>query len=269
MASIFGILAAVVLTLSAWIGYRNHVEYKNLIDDRQKQEGVVVNKQNELSDVTGKYNDEVTLKSKWVSDNEEKSKELVDTETKLKGLEKDLESKDELLKANVAKLEAQRKSLEGLPDPDVLIPQITATQNEIAKLKVDIDELKANVANLEDNKSKTASVIVAKKKVNDERVAGKSLSTLNTTISSVYRGWGFVTLNGGDQQGVTPDSTLDVIRNGEVIGKLKVTAVEANKAAADILLNDDDSFVSLRSGDRVVAELDKSKLVQPEVTAAQ
>ena len=40
-------------------------------------------------------------------------------------------------------------------------------------------------------------------------------------------------LAGGDNEGVVPGSILDVVRAGEVIAKLRVTAVEAGRSAAD------------------------------------
>ena len=87
---------------------------------------------------------------------------------------------------------------------------------------------------------------------------GKSYPTLNTRISSIYRNWGFVILAAGDQQGVITGSTLDVVRGGEVVGKLKVTAVEAGRAAADIVLDSVAEGSSLRVGDKVTAEKEKA-----------
>ncbi len=43
-------------------------------------------------------------------------------------------------------------------------------------------------------------------------------------------------LAGGDNEGVVPGSILDVVRAGEVIAKLRVTAVEAGRSAADIVM---------------------------------
>ena len=77
---------------------------------------------------------------------------------------------------------------------------------------------------------------------------------MKTSITAIYKSLGFVTLGGGDKQGVVNGSTLDVIRNGEVVGKLKVTAVEAGRSAASIVLDSVTADTSLRTGDTVVAE---------------
>lgn len=267
MATLFGILAAVVLTLSAWMGYRNYLEYEAQIEARQGEEKKILENQTDLVEEKNKLKIQVAEKEEKVEERQEKIEELEQIQSKVATLEEELESKGDLIDANEVKLATQRKSLEGLPDPDVLIPQITKTKKDIESLTTEIDVLKAKVANLEEEKQRTAAMIVDRKEVNERRVGGKSLSSLNTTIRSVYRNWGFVTLNGGDNQGVTPNSTLDVIRNGEVVAKLKVTAVEPNKAAADIVIDDDMGLVTLRAGDTVVAELDEDKMVAPEGAA--
>ena len=61
--------------------------------------------------------------------------------------------------------------------------------------------------------------------------------SLKTSISAIYSGWGFVILAGGDNEGVVPGSMLNVMRAGEVIAKLRVTAVEAGRSAADIVID--------------------------------
>ena len=61
-------------------------------------------------------------------------------------------------------------------------------------------------------------------------------------------------LAGGDNEGVVPGSMLDVVRAGEVIAKLRVTAVEAGRSAADIVVDSMSADTMLRAGDEVVAE---------------
>jgi len=68
------------------------------------------------------------------------------------------------------------------------------------------------------------------------------------------RTWGFVTLAGGDSVGIVKDSTLDVIRNGEKVGEVVVTAVEANTAGASIVPTESGQ-PALYPGDLVVSQI--------------
>ena len=81
---------------------------------------------------------------------------------------------------------------------------------------------------------------------------GQSLPELNTRIRSIYPNWGFVTLAAGNNAGVVTNSTLNVVRGGETIAQLLVTAVESSSASASIVPDSMASDVTLMVGDRVV-----------------
>jgi hypothetical protein len=61
-----------------------------------------------------------------------------------------------------------------------------------------------------------------------------------------------VTLASGNNAGVMANSTLDVVRDGETIAKLLVTAVETGSASASIVPDSLASNVTLRVGDHVI-----------------
>ena len=82
----------------------------------------------------------------------------------------------------------------------------------------------------------------------DDKVANKASSKANRRVL------GFVILAGGDNEGVVPGSMLNVVRAGKVIAKLRVTAVEAGRSAADIVVDSMSADTMLRAGDEVVAE---------------
>ena len=68
----------------------------------------------------------------------------------------------------------------------------------------------------------------------------------------MFGNWGFVTLSSGNNAGVVQDSMLDVVRGGEVIAKLFVTAVESSSAAADLIPDSLAEDTVLMAGDKVV-----------------
>ena len=85
------------------------------------------------------------------------------------------------------------------------------------------------------------------------RVSGESNPEAVTRIRSVYATLGFVTLGGGDNLGIVKNSTLEVVRDEEVIAKLKVTTVESKSAAADIIPDSGVDGESVQVGDTVRA----------------
>jgi len=75
---------------------------------------------------------------------------------------------------------------------------------------------------------------------------------LKTRIRSIYPNWGFVTLAAGNNAGVVANSSLDVVRDGETVAKLLVTAVESSSASASIVPDSLAPDVTLSVGDQVI-----------------
>lgn len=254
MANLFGTLTAIVMALSIWIGFKNQSEYENQIELRKTEEARKAGNDDDYNKTVGFLTAATEKKEGLITQNDSKTGELNALKKKVSKIEKDISEKTDLIASNKVQIERNDSILKELPNPEVLIPQISSTQKKIAELKADLKSDKAKFASLTQMEVDTAASIEHERGIVEHQSSGRSLPTLKTSIQAVYRNWGFVTLNGGNAQGVVPGSTLDVMRGGEVVAKLKVTAVEQNRAAADIITDAVPVAVSLRAGDRVVAE---------------
>ncbi|MFT6381144.1 MAG: hypothetical protein ACJAXZ_002633, partial [Akkermansiaceae bacterium] len=83
--------------------------------------------------------------------------------------------------------------------------------------------------------------------------SGRSLASMKTTVRSVSSSLGLVTLNGGMKVGVIGGSKVAVMRGGEKIAELNVTAVSANTATADVIQSSLKEGESVSAGDKVIA----------------
>lgn len=253
MANIFGIATAALVVLSLWIGYRNNAEFDKQQDRTEQAEKKFNNAQDEQKEISAKIKEaEESIKSfkQELAENvnvpEELELAIVELETQQANLEKKVKRDQKA----IVSIEQAR---EEFPDPDVVIPRVTEMKTKIAQLKVDLAGEQDSLDTLGEEVSQVAARAETFKTRAEMRTSGKSFPTLATTVKGVYRNWGFVTLNGGNAQGVVPGSTLDVVRDGAVVAKLKVTAVEQNRASADILPDALPEVVALRAGDKVVA----------------
>jgi len=230
MPILFGTLAALVMAIAAWTTYKNQDEYKYQIGLREKQENIL-----------DKNNRDKSNREEELQQEEEATKQLV--------------ADNVALTADLEKQASAKSALDSeIAEKQQLIDSIQAED--------DIEKEEANLAGLKQVRKVTQADIDVKVVEAESIAQGKSQARLSTSIKTVYANWGFVTLNGGDTQGVVPSSTLDVVRGGEVVAKLKVTTVEPNRAAADIVKGSLKADDFLRSGDKVVAE------ALPEVVAA-
>lgn len=255
MPILFGTLTALVLAISGWLGYKNQAEYKKQIGDRQEQERALDYQKGELIKATDKWQNAVDDKKEFMASNEGLSEELAALEEKISEIKNEIAQKKSRKEQLQREVMAANEVMDKVGGSRQLVPKIKGLRSDIANLNSEIELGTVKLNNLKQAKSDTQESIVMNEKRVEFETSGKSQPDLNTTIKTVYSTWGFVTLNGGDVQGVVPGSTLNVVRGEEVVAKLKVTTVETNRAAADILRDTVGTDVFLRSGDKVVAEM--------------
>ena len=163
-----------------------------------------------------------------------------------------LDSKTEKVAANKVQLDGVREKTEKTGDLKELASKMRATKAELEELAQSIAGAEAKLANLTAQNSSTDAQVRDTKGKFENFSSGQSLASLQTRIRSIYPNWGFVTLASGNNAGVVTNSTLNVVRDGQTIAKLLVTAVESNSASASIVPDSLAPEVTLMVGDRVV-----------------
>jgi hypothetical protein len=76
-------------------------------------------------------------------------------------------------------------------------------------------------------------------------------------VVGVQPGWGFTVLNVGDKHGARPNTTMVVARDGNAIGRLKISSVEPNRSIADVVPGTFPRGTSVQLGDEVFAWLEQ------------
>jgi myosin heavy subunit len=257
MSKIFGTLAAVILALSALIAFKNK-EAKELeivtYQDSMKVEKSTTDELNKLNKfLAGTQEEDLSAEAKEAED------ALADVVKKHEDLKKEVVNLTESLESKKKEVASVEDLLKSLPNPDELVPKIKRMRASLAESQDALAAEEARLVSLAQRDKNGKARIKATREQLSMRSTGKSFPTLKTRINSVYRNWGFVILAAGDRQGVVTGSTLDVTRGGEVIAKLKVTAVESGRASADIVLDSVDAGVTVQVGDSVVAEQESEK----------
>ena len=83
----------------------------------------------------------------------------------------------------------------------------------------------------------------------DRRVMARGLEG---QILAVNSAWNFVVISLGDRQGVVPHAEMIVMRDGQRVGKVKITSVEPSTSIADVVPGSVSRGSSVRPGDRVI-----------------
>ncbi len=252
MSKVFGILAIVVLALSGFVAFKNKAAYDKEVTDIAAQKESLSKQQAKLVEVNAK----VAGLGSERAEAEAEGGNLVETEAALtkeaETLKAESEAKAAKLADNTAKLEEIRAKTAKLGNIKELASKMAETNQELEALNQEITSAEATLANYAAQSAQATKSVEFSKKALEDYSTGQSLATLNTRIRTIYPNWGFVTLAGGNNAGVVGNSTLDVVRGGQIIAKLLVTSVERNTAAASVIPGTLAPDNSLRVGDKVV-----------------
>jgi len=166
----------------------------------------------------------------------------------------DLQSKLQASQAEVASLQNRT----GGPGPEAT--SVNPGAPSTAELQAQLDDARRQLDSAErENTFLSEKLAPAKErpgqmaqpeKKRREVVAGKS--GVRGTILAVNQAYNFVVLNLGGRQGVEPNSEMLVLREGTLIGKIRISSVEPATAIGDVITNSLARGVQLQPGDTVV-----------------
>lgn len=187
---------------------------------------------------------------------------FAETENKIESAEADLirsqTEKAELqtaLQASQNELADLRKRLEEAPPQD-LIPD-TLPMPGAGDLQTQLEETRRQLDNAEREKQLLADRIrtqerSAEPEVSKTRRAAPQAPGVRGTVLAVNQAYNFVVLNLGGRQGLESNSEMLVLRNGTVIGKIRLSSVEPATAIGDIISSSLARGVQVQPGDTVI-----------------
>jgi hypothetical protein len=201
--------------------------------------------------------------------------------TAAKDANKQAKTANQQAKANLelAADDLRRKTAES----EKLAGQYEAKKNELAEfaviedklkgrsvdqIKVEIERLNQDKASLQKERDDLESQVVKVQDIYDKNVKkledldGReqkrreqlALTGVEADVIAINREFGFVILNAGSDQGVSPDSGLLVQRGVDRIGRLRIVSVEPQITVADIVPGSVNPGVQLMVKDKVIFE---------------
>ena len=252
MVNTLGTLTAIVLAFSAFVAHKNKGEFE-----------IQVGKVNTESDRKGTntetfkgLRDEITeleaTQTEAIEDRDGLRSEVEKQTTANNAVQAEIDTKQKELDSTKNEVADAQEKLKELGDLEELAPKIERLQASIAELKGQVATLNTEIERLRGEKTSTGQVLVAAKTKQSQMTSGQSFPTMKTTIRSIDRRLGIVTLAAGIRSGVIGGSRVAVIRAGEKIAELNVKAVSANLATADVIQSSLQEGVDVAPGDIVI-----------------
>ncbi len=252
MANILGTFAAIILAVAAFVALKNKGKFAAELENKAAEEERLASSQSKLKDTLEKLRalpkERAEIDAQTLAKEEEEKKLKEENLT----LKTEIDETTEVL--NKLKLNSG-EGQDGAPDTGTIKKFAAMAKKLSAEIEELNSDLEAKGSDLASVTQEIESAEVAAKRIKEEIEAlssGESLSTLKTSIRSIYPNWGFVTLNAGNVAGVASNSTLDVVRDGNTVAKLLVTSVEGRTSSASIIPDSVLDGVVLMVGDLVV-----------------
>ena len=252
MSTLLGSLTALFILSIYFVAYKNKVAYDGKLESSDSLKSALVKSESRLKDAE----EALTNLPSEVIAAEAEIERLTAAEVTSKQSYEDLKSKIETLAVKLAtgktELESLKKQKDQSSDIAGLSAKFRAGREELEEVSQSLAVEESKLANLTAQNASSETRAIEGKANLEKFTAGQSLPALKTRIRNIYPNWGFVTLASGNNSGVIANSTLDVVRDGQVIAKLLVTAVESTTSSASIIPDSMSTDITLNVGDRVV-----------------
>ena len=140
-------------------------------------------------------------------------------------------------------------------DPDATAPAADL-QSQLADLRNQLDSAEKEKAflseKLQDMQERADQPKQEKKRRETVRESGPRRTGLRGTVLAVNQAYNFVVLNLGTRHGVESNAELLVLRDGTLIGKIRISSVEPATAIGDIITNSLARGAQMQPGDNVI-----------------
>jgi hypothetical protein len=175
----------------------------------------------------------------------------------------DLQAKLDDAQKQTASLQGRSEGAEQNSDASVSGPGNSAGSIQTADLQSQVEDLHRQLDSaekekallsekLQDAQERASHPREGKKRREAPRETGPRRTGLRGTVLAANQAYNFVVLNLGARQGVEPNAEMLVLRDGTLIGKIRISSVEPATAIGDIITSTLARGVQVQPGDNVI-----------------
>jgi len=245
-----------MLFLAAVFGVLNRVKVKGLRADVSNLAAT------HEATASSRVTDEQDIKARE-ADVADAARKLAESETKAAKAEADLtqaqKEKADLrarVEANDAEIAALQKNIQettGKPAGEIPgVPSTTEVDAQLDELRHSLDSAEGEKALLSDKLRAAQERATQLEDEKKRRAVAAGKPGVRGTVLAVNQSYNFVVLNLGGRQGVEANSEMLVVRDGALIGKIRISSVEPTTAIGDIITSSLARGVQVQPGDIVI-----------------
>jgi len=252
MWKVFLVISAFVLAGATYLAWDNKgtmaktladvKDGKAELDKRQKSLKEAGEQVLALNESAKKFSDEAEMLTTAKIDLDAK---VIEAKSNLKMIQSKMATAEE----NLKKSEETANDIDGVKK---IQQEMLQLQTQIEEAEIDIVQKEGAAAAATVDADRLAKVAEELGSLRADQDSGLIRGEFKSNVKRAFNKWGFVVINGGNDQGVVNRAQLDVYRRGQPICKLLVVSVEPSEAVADIIPGSLAAGQTVQSGDVVV-----------------
>jgi predicted RNase H-like nuclease (RuvC/YqgF family) len=167
----------------------------------------------------------------------------------------DLQARLDANKSEIVSLQKRVEEAEKAAKPSenpVAASSVTELQAQLDDARRQLDSAEKEKAFLSDKLQSAQERSAPPQEERKRRETGVRRTGVRGTVLAVNQAYNFVVLNLGARQGVEPNSEMLVLREGTLIGKIRISSVEPATAIGDIMSGSLARGVQVQPGDTVI-----------------
>jgi len=165
---------------------------------------------------------------------------------------KDLEAKLQAAQGDVTRLQSEIEQAAAKPSDNPGAPSVQELQAQLDEARHQLEGAERENALLVDKMHGAQERMAPVEQETRRRSVVVSRPGVRGTVLAVNQAYNFVVLNLGGRHGVEPNTEMLVLRDGTLIGKLRISSVEPSTAIGDIISGSLARGVQLQPGDTVI-----------------
>ncbi len=257
MTKVLFILSALVMVVASVFAYQNGRKLAEIRINAASLHSQIKTEIRAVDAVVGEINKvkgDVTAVQTNLDTEKEKLKnarlKVAQLDTENSNIEADYKVKN----AKMNELNAKLAKLPAGFNPQTIAEDLNKIRQEIVELetaaqtkKSEVEAEEAKVASAQKQLDEVVARVESRKKAFER-------NGLEATIVAVNADWGFVVINAGDREGITPDTKLIVTRGTQAVGKLSVLSVNGNRTVCNVVADSLALGMQPSPGDKVILE---------------
>lgn len=257
MTKVLLLLSALVMGIAAVFAFQNGRTFKEVREAKDADHAKIKTELNSLARSVEEITKVVGDVSKVQVEVEGQAEKLKSHKLKIAQTEGETKRTEDELKVKSARMNELTEQLTKLPagfNPQTISEDLNKIKQEIAELQTQAEAKKQEVTVQEKKVGESKKILDDIVQKIEARKKSFDRNSMKARVVAVNNDWGFVVIDVGEKEGITPDTKLLITRGTTTVGKINTLSVQGSRTVANVLTDTLGIGMQPAPGDTVILE---------------